>query len=166
MRRLLVPIVVLLVLLGAFGWWWTRPERVIARRVSGLFEAVNVPADSGNITRSTRGSALEPFLADTITFEGPKGPTDEVEGPQRREDIVTMYTALSKFCKSATIQDIVVESVEVTGDEALVKATVDAVIELQNEERPVDGIQHLDMTWLKQEGSWRLSRAKWNETGR
>lgn len=166
MRRLLVPIVILLVLLGAFGWWWTRPERVIARRVSGLFEAVNVPADSGNITRSTRGSALEPYLADTITFEGPKGPTDEVEGPQRREDIVTMYTALSKFCKSATIQDIVVESVEVTGDEALVKATVDAVIELQNEERPVDGIQHLDMTWLKQEGSWRLSRAKWNETGR
>jgi hypothetical protein len=166
MRRLLAPLLVLLVVLAGFGWWWTRPERVVARRVADLFEAANVPADSGNITRSTRGTALEPFLADTITFEGPKGPTDEVEGPQRREDIITMYTALAKFCRSASVEDLTVESVEVSGDEALVRATVDAVIELQNEERPVDGIQHLDMTWLKQEGKWRLSRAKWNETGR
>jgi hypothetical protein len=166
MRRFLVPILLLAVLLGAFAWWWFRPERVIARRVAGLFEAANVTADSGNLTRSTRGSALEPYLADTITFEGPDGPTDEVEGPQKREDIVTMYTALARFCRSATVQDLTVESVEITGDEALVRATVDAVIELQNNERPVDGIQHLDMTWRKQEGVWRMSRAEWKDTGR
>lgn len=166
MRRFLVPIVVLLVLLGAFAWWWTRPGRVVSRRVAGLFEAANITADSGNITRSTRGTALEPFLADTITFEGPDGPTDEVDGPQKRDDIVAMYTGLAKFCRSATIQDLAIETIEITGDEAFVKATVDAVIELPNDERPVDGIQHLDMTWRKQEGVWRMSRAKWNETGR
>jgi hypothetical protein len=166
MRRLLIPILVLLALLGSFAWWWFRPERVVSRRVAGLFEAANVSADSGNITRSTRGTALEPFLAATITFEGPDGPTEEVEGPQKREDIVAMYTALAKFCRSASIQDLEIESVEITGDEALVKATVDAVIELQNDEQPVNGIQHLDMTWLKEDGVWRLSRAKWNETGR
>jgi hypothetical protein len=166
MRRFLVPILVLLVILGAFAWWWLRPERVVSRRVAGLFEAANVAADAGNLTRSTRGTALEPYLAATITFEGPDGPTDEVEGPQKREDIVGMYTALAKFCRSATVQDLEIESVEITGDEAIVKATVDAEIELPNAEFPVNGIQHLDMTWQKEEGVWRMSRAKWNETGR
>ncbi len=166
MRRFLVPIIALLVLLGAFAWWWSRPERVVSRRVAGLFEAANVEADAGNITRSTRGSALEPYLAETILFDGPGGATDEVEGPRKREDVVAMYTGLAKFCRSATVQDLVIESVEVTGDEALVKATVDAVIDLPSDERPVDGIQVLDMTWVKEEGVWRMSRAKWNETAR
>ena len=166
MRRLLVPIAALLVLLGIFLWWWYRPERVVARRVAGLFEAANVAADSGDLTRSTRGEAIGAFLADRISFEGPEGPTEEVEGPQDRDSIVGLYTGLAKYCRSASITDLDIESVTVEGDEAKVIATMDAIIELPNAERPVDGIQNLDMTWTKSDGKWQLSSAKWKETPR
>lgn len=166
MRRLLVPLLIILVLGGAFFWWWTRPERVVARRTADLFEAANVPADAGNITRSTRGTAIEGFLAPRITFEGPDGPTDEVEGPQPRDRVATMYAALAKFCRSATIQDLQIESVTVNGEEAQVIATADAVIDLPNDERPVDGIQNFDLTWRKIEGKWLMEKAKWSESPR
>ncbi len=167
MRRLLRPLIVLLVLVSAFAWWWWQPERVVARRVAGLFDAANVPADSGNITRSTRGTAIEGFLAPRVTFEGPESAAaEEVAGTRKRDDIVAMYGALAKFALQASIRDLSVQSVSVDGDRAEVAATVDALIELRNQERPVDGIQHLELAWRKIEGKWLLERAKWHETGR
>lgn len=166
MRRLLVPLLVLLILGGVFAWWWTRPEKVVARRTAALFEAANVPADAGNLARSTRGTAIEGFLAPQISFEGPEGPTDEIGGRQSRDSIVAMYTALAKFCRSATIQDLQIESVTVTGEEAQVVAKADAVIDLPNDERPVDGIQNFDLSWRKIEGKWLMERAKWSESPR
>ncbi len=166
MRRLLRPLLIFLLLAAAFGWWWSQPERVVARRVAGLFKAANVEADDSNITRGTRGSAIEGYLAPRVTFQGPEGPTEEIGGSRRRQDIVSMYTALARFARSASIRDLEIQSVAVQGDEAAVAATVDAVIELPNAERPVDGIQHLDLRWRKIEGKWLLETAKWRETGR
>lgn len=166
MRRLITPLIVLLVLAGVFGWWWYRPAKVVARRTAGLFEAANVEKDAGNITRNTRGPALEGFLAPLITFEGPGGATDEIAGPQKREDIVTLYSGLAKFCRSASIRDLEIQSITVDGEKAEVAATVDAVIELPENERPVDGIQNLAMTWRKIEGKWLLEKAKWSESPR
>ena len=166
MRRLLVTITAFLVLAGAFAWWWSRPERVVSRRVAGLFDSAEVGADAGNVTRSTRGTAIEGYLAPRITFEGPEGPTEEVEGSRRREDIVTMYGALARFSHEISLRDLDIQSVTVSGDQADVTATLDAVIALPNEERPVDGIQNLSLSWRKIDGKWLLERAKWSESGR
>ncbi len=76
LRRLLVPILLVLLAFGVYMWWRNQPERVVARRVESLFEAANVPADMSNIGRGTCGSAIEPYLAKNITFEGPDGPTE------------------------------------------------------------------------------------------
>lgn len=166
MRRLLVPLLVILTLSGVFFWWWTRPEKVVARRTAALFEAANVPADSGDLARSTRGPALEGFLAPKISFEGPEGATDEIGGAQSRDSIVAMYSGLAKYCRSATIQDLQIESVTVSGDEAQVIAKADAIIDLPNDERPVDGIQNFDLTWKKIDGKWLMAKAKWSESPR
>ena len=166
MRRLLVPLLIFLVAAGAFGWWWYQPEKVIARRTAALFESANVAPDSGSIAKGTRGAAIEGYLAPTITFEGPEGPTEEVAGPQKRDQIVSMYSALASICKQATIQDLEIQSVDVTGETAQVAATADAIIELPNDERPVDGLQHFQLGWRKIEGKWLLESAKWKETAR
>lgn len=166
LRRFLVPILLVLLAFGVFLWWWNLPERVVARRVKGLFEAANVPADMSNIGRAARGSSLEPYLAKNITFEGPEGPTERIEGPQSRDFIMNSYSYAATACRSATVEDIEVEEVTVNGDEADVKATIDAVIEMPDGDKPVDGIQHLEMKWIKQDGNWKLSRAKWRESGR
>lgn len=166
LRRLLVPILLVLLAFGVYMWWRNQPERVVARRVESLFEAANVPADMSNIGRGTRGSAIEPYLAKNITFEGPDGPTERLDGPQSRDFVTGSYSYAATNCRSATVQDIEVEDVTVNGEEADVKATVDAVIEMPDGDRPVDGLQHLEMKWIKQDGDWKLSRAKWRETGR
>lgn len=155
-----------LLLAGAFFWWWNQPERVVARRVVSLFESAEVAADAGNIHRGTRGSAIEGYLAPNITFEGPEGPTEEVDGPQSRSSVVSMYAALAKFCRRVSLQEPEIDEVTVNGEEAQVKARIDAVIELPGDKSPVDGIQHLDLTWRKIDGKWLLSAAKWRETGR
>ena len=167
MRRRLVPIVILLIVAAAFAWWWNRPERVIARRVASLFEAANIPGDMSPIGRGTRGEALVPFLAKKISFKGPNAASlgDEDE-PKTREEVSSLYSWVATACRSATVQDLKVEDVTVSGDEATVNATIDALIEMPNQERPVDGIQHLEMTWAKEEGKWKMSGAKWRETPR
>jgi hypothetical protein len=166
MRRLAVPLLVAILLAGTFAWWFNQPEKVVARRVAGLFEAAAVEADAGNLTRSTRGTAIEPFLAPNISFQGPDGPTEEIDGPQPRDYVVNSYTALARHCRLVSLEKPEFGAITINGDEAKVDVKVDAVIELPNEERPVDGIQHLAMTWRKIDGKWRLSAAQWHETGR
>ncbi|WP_367873665.1 hypothetical protein [Luteolibacter sp. Populi] len=163
MRRLLLPVILLLIASVVFAWWWNQPGRVIARRVADLFEAANIPADMSNIGRGTRGSAIEPYIAKNVLFEGPDGPADELEGSQSRDFVTQTYSGLATYCRSATVQDVEVQDVRVSGEEAEVKATIDAVVELPNAQRPIDGIQHLDMTWKKEDGKWKLARAKWTE---
>ena len=166
MRRLLIPLALALLVSGIFAWWWNQPERVVARRVAGLFNAANVEAGAGTISRGLRGSAIEGYLAPNITFKGPDGPTQEVDGLQSRDGVVSMYTALAKYCREIAIQPPEFGAITIDGDEATVEATADAVIELTNQNRPVDGIQNLTMKWRKIEGKWRLASAEWHETGR
>jgi hypothetical protein len=165
-RGRFLPLALLLVLGGIFGWWWYQPERVLARRVAGLFSAANVAAADGTITRTTRGNAIEPFLAPNILFETPDGPTEEIAGSQSRSSIVSLYSYLAKECRQISIQAPEFDRIAIDGDEAVVEARVDALIDLPNASRPLDGIQHLTMTWRKIDGKWRLAAARWHETGR
>jgi hypothetical protein len=165
-RRYVIPLFLLLLLGGAFGWWWYQPERVLARRVAGLFDAANVATDDGNITRSTRGNAIEPYLAPNLSFEGPDGATDEIDGPQSRSSVVSLFSYLAKACRRISIKPPEIDRMAITGEEAVVEARIDAVIELANERSPVDGIQHLTMTWRKVDGKWVLATTRWRETGR
>jgi hypothetical protein len=166
MRRLLAPLALLLVLAGAFAWWWNRPERVVARRIAGLFEAAAVEPDAGNITRSTRGNAIEGFLAPNVAIGGPEGVEEYVDGPQSRSSLTSNYTLAAKNCRQISFQDLEVEEVSISGETAQAKAQVDAIVELTNSERPADGILHLDMDWAKIEGKWVLSSVVWKETSR
>ena len=166
MRRYLFPLALLVLFGGSFGWWWYQPEKVLARRVAGLFSAANVAADDGNITRSTRGNAIEPYLAASVTFESPDGPTEEIEGAQSRSSLVSLYSYLAKECRLISIKPPEIDRIAITGDEAAVEARVDALIDLPNSQRPLDGIQHLAMTWRKTDGKWVLAAARWHETAR
>ena len=166
MRRLILPVAALLIITGAFAWWWSRPERVLTRRVHGLFQSANVQAEAGTITRNLRGSAIEGYLASTVTLKGPDGPTEEFDGPRSRDSIVTLYSSLARYCRRVSLEKPEIDAISIDGNEASVKARVDAVIELSNESYPVDGIQNMTMEWRKTDGKWLLSSAEWTETGR
>ncbi|WP_193213074.1 nuclear transport factor 2 family protein [Luteolibacter marinus] len=166
MRRALLPLIIVALLAGSFTWWWTRPERVIARRVTGLFQSAVVEAGSGTVSRGLKGAAIEGYLAPDITFSSPQGPTEEIDGLQSRDTVTALYASLAKYCRRVSLETPEIGSIVIDGDKATVQASVDAVIELPDETRPVDGIQELTMDWRKIEGKWRMAAAEWRETGR
>lgn len=166
MRRLLVPLIILLVLAGGFGWWWYQPERVIGRRIVAFFETAKVEDTASDITRTTRGSAIADFLAPNVKINGPEETQEYVDGPMSRDSIVANYTVAAKNCRRISFEKPEIDEVTVSGETAQAKARVDAIVEITSEERPADGILHLDMEWKKIEGKWVLSSVGWKETGR
>jgi len=166
MRRLLVPLLLLLVLAGGFGWWWYQPERVVARRIVSLFEAAEVEDTASEISRTTRGSAIEGFLAPNVTIRGTEETQEYIDGPQSRDSLVANYTIVAKNCRRISFEPAEVDEVIITGDTAQTKARVDAIVEASSGQRPADGILNLDMEWKKIDGKWLLSSVGWQETGR
>lgn len=166
MRRLLLPLVLFLVLAGSFGWWWYQPERVIARRITSLLESAAVEETTSDIARTTRGSAIEGYLAPNVTIHGTDETNEYVEGPQSRDSLVASYTAAARGSRRISFEAPVVEELTLSGDVARAKVSVDTIIELQNGERPVDGMLRLDMEWKKIEKQWVLSSVSGKETAR
>lgn len=166
MRRLVFPLLLVLALGAGFAAWWFQPEKVLARRVAGLFEAATVEADAGNLTRSTRGNALEGFLAPNVSLEGPDEAAGDYNGPQSRSTLVSLYSYAAKECRRISLEEPEIDRIDIRGDEAAVTARVDAVVELPGGRRPADGLQHFAMTWREIDGKWRLESVRWHETAR
>jgi hypothetical protein len=166
MRRFLPPLLLVLALGAGFAAWWLQPERVVARRVAGLFQAATVEADAGNLTRGTRGNALEGLLAPRVLIEGPEDATADYNGPQSRSTLVSLYGYAAKECRRISFEKPVIDRIELHGDQAAVSARVDAVVELPGGRRPADGIQHLTMDWREIDGTWRLGSIRWHESAR
>lgn len=166
MRRYLVPAVILLLLLGLFGWWWNRPERVVARRIAALFDAATVEADAGNLARATRGNSIEGFLAPNVAIDGPEEFREYTRGSQSRSGIVANYTFISNHARRISFEELDVESVELESDLARAQVRVDAIVEARDGSRPADGILKLAMEWTKIDGAWRLSSVHWREVSR
>ncbi len=162
MKRLLAPIACLIAALALFLWWWTQPERVVARRVVDLFDTVEVRSETGSILRGTRGQAVEKFLAPRVIL---RGTVEEAQDDFSRADLSARYGALARYAKSILIGKPEIDSVVVDGSRATVEARIDAVVEL-NDRRPLDGIQHITMIWEKNEDGWQLAEASWTESGR
>jgi hypothetical protein len=166
MRRLFAPLVLLLVLAGGFGWWWYQPERVVARRIVALFEAAEVEDTASDLSRTTRGSAIEGFLAPNVSIRGTEETEEYLDGPQSRDSLVANYTLAAKNTRRISFEPAEVDEVTVTGETAQAKARVDTIVELSNGDRPADGILHMEMEWKKIDGKWLLSSVSWKETGR
>ena len=166
MRRLLARLALLLALAGGFGLWWFQPEKVLSRRVAGLFAAATVEADTGNLTRATRGDAIGGFLAPAVMVAGPDDAGGEFNCSQSRSTLVSLYGYAAKECRRISLAKPVIDRIDLDGDQAAVHARVDAVVELPDQRRPADGIQHFAMDWRKIDGKWRLSSLRWHEASR
>lgn len=162
MKRLVPPVAASLAALALFLWWWSRPERVVARQVNGLFEAAEVRAETGSILRGTRAQAVEKYLAPNVRL---RGSVEESRGTFSRSSLSSMYGALARYAKRITIGKPEIDSIVVDGTRATVEARIDAIVEADNR-RPLDGIQHVTMIWTKGEEGWQLSEASWTESGR
>lgn len=164
MRRYL-PALLVVVILALLAAWWFSPKQVVKRRVLALLDTIEVPATMSDLARNTRGPNLATYLAERVTFNPPETLGGEIGSIYERDQIAARYSAVARYARSVSIEDVNILDIVIVDSTADVTLTLDAIVEA-GDRRPADGIQHIDMVWTKTDEGWLLEEVSWIETGR
>ncbi len=158
MKRILIPLVSAVILAAFFGWWLS-PGEVVKRRTKSLMNTLTIGEGSGAATRHAGNFSLERLIAERLALETPV--YEEASGEYDRTQITSGFSAMAGQAKFTKFRVEEFHSITFAGEEALVSATVEAVVALQ-EYRPLDGLYEVEFVWTHGDDGWRLSRMKWS----
>jgi len=157
MKRILIPLAVVAVIAGFLVWWFS-PVQVVKRRTHRLMDVMTMSEGSSPATRQLGVYSLSGLIAGELVLDTPT--ISDANGIFERSQIESGFSWLAGAAKSSTLKIENIESIEVNGNEATVKATVDAAVIL-SDYRPADGLYAVELDWRKEEDGWRLIRALW-----
>ncbi|MFD0895264.1 hypothetical protein KBB96_00105 [Luteolibacter ambystomatis] len=159
MRRLLIPLVLLLAVAGGLFWWFS-PEQVVKRRTKDLLEIFTFDAGSSRANREMGGLKLTPLLAQEVSVDVPE--VQDANGSFSKSDIESGFHSLCALAKETKFTLQHYDSIVIGGDQATVIATVDALVDLRSY-RPADGPGELTLVWKKAKDGWQLTTLAWRE---
>lgn len=159
MKRSAIPLVIL-VLLGAFAFWWFSPVQVVKRRSKALLETLTLEPGGGKGGRQLAAYTLNGLLADEVELTAPS--IEEANGTFPRTEMESAFSWLCKHAKQTRFDLEDVHSVTVEGDRAEIGFSLSALVEL-SDYRPVDGRYEVTYKWRREKDGWRLASAKWIE---
>ena len=162
MKRL-VPVLVVVALLGAFGFWWFSPVQVVKRRTQTLLETLTLDASAGRPVRQMGVYSLNALLSTEVALNTPTIP--EANGVFERSEMESAFSWLCQHARQTRFKAKEFHHIRVAGDEAQVDFLLEGLVELPSY-RPADGFYEVTFRWRMEEGSWRLARADWRELGR
>lgn len=157
MKRILIPVAIVAVLAG-FLFWWLSPTQVVKRRTMRLMDVMTMSEGSSPATRHLGVYSIGNLISSELVLDTPT--ISDANGIFQRSQIESGFSWLAGAAKSSTLKIEEIESITVNGNEATVKATIDAVVIL-SEYRPADGRYDVELDWRKEEDGWRLIRALW-----
>lgn len=157
MKRILIPLAAVALIAGFLVWWFS-PTQVVKRRTNRLLDVMSMSEGSSPATRQLGVYSLSGLIARELVLDTPT--ISDANGIFERSQIESGFSWLAGNAKSSKLKIEDIESIEVNGDEATVKATIDAVVIL-SDYRPADGLYAVEFDWRKEEDGWRLSRALW-----
>ena len=159
MKRIGLPIVIVAIL-GAFLFWWFSPVQVVKRRTHTLLETLTMESVSGRASRQTGVYSLNALLAPEVELVTPTIP--EANGTFEREEMESAYSWLAQQARQTRFQLLDIHSIVVDRNQADVSFSLEALVELPNS-RPADGHYEVIFRWVRDENTWRLSKAEWNQ---
>lgn len=157
MKRILIPLAAVALIAGFLVWWFS-PTQVVKRRTNRLLDVMTMSEGSSPATRQLGVYSLNGLIASELVLDTPT--IGDANGIFERSQIESGFSWLAGNAKSSNLKIESIESIEVNGDEATVKATIDAVVIL-SDYRPADGIYAVELDWRKEKDGWRLTRALW-----
>lgn len=157
MKRLAPPLLIL-VLLGAFAFWWYSPVQVLKRRTVSLLETLTLESGSGNGRRQLATYSLNALLASEVELETPS--ISEANGTFARSEMESAFIWLCRQARETRFDLERFHSVRVSGDHADVAFSLNALVELPRY-RPADGRYEVTFQWQREKDGWRLVSAKW-----
>jgi hypothetical protein len=157
MRRLALP-ALLLALLAGFLVWWFSPGQVVKRRTKTLIGLANLEAGSGTASRAMGTFTLTKLLDDPVDLAVPS--VEEANGRFARQELEAGYQWFCRSAKESRVRVTGFEEISVLGDEATVRATLDAQVVFPTY-HPSDGPVQATFEWRKRDDGWRLVRLVW-----
>lgn len=159
MNRLLTGTVVLAIVAG-FLVWWFHPNQILKRRTKGLMATLTLAEGAGAASRNLKIHPLSRAIADEVRISG--AGDRRAEGTFSRGQIESGFSWLTRNASHTRFQLRRVESVTIQGSQGVVRAIVDAEVELKQHPSPLQGRQSVTLTWNNVESSWQLIAAEWN----
>ena len=157
MRRFAFFAAVVVVVAG-FLFWWFSPGQVVKRRTKTLIGLANLEAGTAPASRALGTFTLTKLLNDPVALSVPA--VDEANGTFARDELEAGYQWFCRSAKESRVRVTGFDDISVAGDEATVRATLDAQVVLPTY-RPSDGPVHATFEWRKRDDGWRLVRLGW-----
>lgn len=159
MTRPLAGLLALLVTTGLLVWWF-HPKQVVKRRVNSLMETLTLAEGAGTAARNLKAYPLNRLLAPQVELSG--AGDRRAEGTFARSEIESGFSWLAQNARSTRFETRSFESVTITGGRAVVRAVVDARVELGSDVL-LDGAHDLRLDWQRDDDGWRLDAATWSQ---
>ncbi len=157
MKKLLIVLAMLVVLIP-LGVWWFSPEQVVMRRTKHLMEVVSLSEGTGGPLRQAKVFSMNAMLAPEVVMETPEIP--DANGTFDKQEVESAFSWICQNAKSSRFEVTDFKNVEVDGDRAKVRVTVEGYMELPVY-RPADGAFDVTIDWVKGGDGWRYEKVVW-----
>lgn len=157
MRRLLVPLVALLVV-GGFLVWWFSPTQVVTRRTKDLLEVLTLEDGTAPMSRIQGSLKLDRLLGKKVEISVPA--VEDANGNFDKTEVGSAYNWLCTGAKETRLKLEGIDSIVIEGDKATVVTSLDALVDMKGF-RPIDGPGEATFVWRKTEDGWLLEKAAW-----
>ncbi|MEI6176535.1 MAG: hypothetical protein WCS43_06555 [Verrucomicrobiota bacterium] len=159
MKRL-APLIVILALLAAIGFWWFSPIQVLKRRTENLLQTLTLKSGTGKSMRQMGVYSLSSILADDVELKSSS--ITEANGFFPRSEMESAYSWLCEQASQSRFELVKFKSVKSDGQTGDVTFLVKSLVELP-ERRLADGVYQVTFHWRHGDGGWLLDRAEWQE---
>lgn len=146
------------VLLAGLAVWWYSPSQVLKRRTVVLLEAMTLEPGTTKASRQMGLYTVSALLADQVTLVS--STSEHANGDFPKQEVESAYSWFCERVAESRFSNSAFESVTVTGADAEVVMTVDAMVDLGGS-RPIDGPCRVSLRWHNPDGHWLLTRAEW-----
>lgn len=146
------------VLLAGLAIWWYSPSQVLKRRTVVLLEAMTLEPGTTKTSRQMGLYTVSALLAEQVTLVS--STHENANGDFPKQEVESAYSWFCERVRESRFANPAFESVTVTGADAEVIVTVDALVDLDGS-RPVDGPYRVSLRWHNPDGHWLLARAEW-----
>jgi hypothetical protein len=157
MKRLGLTVLIV-ALLGSFGYWWNSPAQVLKRQTLKILHTLTLESGTGRASRQTGVYVLKALLAPTVDLDSPDFP--EASGSFERTEAESTFSWLCDQAKQTRFTLENFRSVTIQRDQAEVVFSIEALVELPSG-RPVDGHYEVTFHWQMESDAWHLTRANW-----
>ena len=162
-RRITLFTVVVLVVLGCTGWWYS-PTQVLKRRCNRFFDVISFSEKAKPETRRLQVLKLGDFLERNVTLAAKDLP-EEISSPAPRDEIQAVFAIVCDACRFVTLTQRKIEFIGIDGESATVQATVKVSVGHPEGERGFNGTQRLMLSWHRATSDWCLTAASWERIG-